>query len=381
MINYKSPWMNEELEIFRDAVHKFVESEMAPNEEKWREQQHVDPEFWLKCGEMGILCTDIPDEYGGIGADFRYEAVIYEETYGKGYTSWGQGVHSILANYILRHGTEEQKHQYLPRMASGELVGAIAMSEPGAGSDLQSIRTRAKLDGGEYIINGSKMFITNGYVANLIGVVCKTDPNERAKGTSIILVETNNLDGFKVGRILDKIGMKGQDTSELFFDDVRVPVSNLLGGEEGRGFYQLMNDLPYERTLLALSGVAAMETALALTIDYTRERKAFGEPLMAKQTVQHKLAELKTITHVARVFIDDCIQRVVDNSLDNETASMAKWWVTDMQCQVMDECLQLHGGYGYMTEYPIARFYTDARVQKIYGGTNEIMKELIARSL
>lgn len=381
MNSYKSPWMNEELEIFRDAVRKFVEAEMAPSEERWRDQQHVDPEFWLKCGEMGILCTDIPGEYGGVGADFRYEAVIYEETVGKGHTSWGQSVHSIMANYLLSHGTEDQKHQFLPRMASGELVGAIAMSEPGAGSDLQNIRTRAVRDGDDYIINGSKMFITNGYLAGIVGVVCKTDPGEKARGTSIILVETKNLEGFKVGRILEKIGQKGQDTCELFFDDVRVPAVNLLGGEEGRGFYQLMNDLPYERTLLALSGVAAMETALALTIDYTKERKAFGEPLMAKQTIKHTLAELKTITHIARVFIDDCVQKVVDGELDNETASMAKWWVTDMQCKVMDECLQLHGGYGYMSEYPISRFYTDARVQKIYGGANEIMKELISRSL
>ncbi len=381
MLEHRSPWMNEELEIFRDAVQKFVAAEMAPNEEKWCEQHHVDLEFWRKCGEMGLLCTDIPEEYGGVGADFRYEAVLYEETAGKGYSSWGQGVHSIMANYLLRHGTEEQKQQFLPRMAAGELVGAIAMSEPGAGSDLQNIRTRATRDGDHYRINGSKMFITNGYVAGIIGVVCKTDPAEGAKGTSIILVETKDLEGFQVGRILEKIGMKGQDTSELFFDDVKVPASNLLGGEEGRGFYQLMNDLPYERTLLALTGVAAMETALDLTIDYTRERKAFNKSLLEMQTIRHKLAELKTITRVARVFIDDCVEKVVDGTLDNETASMAKWWCTDMQCKVMDECLQLFGGYGYMMEYPIARLYTDARVQKIYGGTNEIMKELISRSL
>ena len=381
MNTYKSPWMNEELEMFRDAVRKFVDAEMAPNEERWRKQQHVDPEFWLQAGEMGMLCTDIPDEYGGIGADFRYEAVLYEETWGRGYTSWGQSVHSIMANYLLRHGTEDQKNEFLPRMASGELVGAIAMTEPGAGSDLKGIRTRAVRDADEYIINGSKMFITNGYLGGLIGVVCKTDPDEKSKGTSIILVETKDLSGYKVGRILDKIGQKGQDTCELFFDDVRVPVSNLLGADEGKGFYQLMNDLPYERALLALCGVAAIENALAMTVEYTRGRKAFGKTLLDMQTTQHKLAEIKTIAHIARVFIDDCIQKMLTGELDSITASMAKWWITDMQCKVMDDCLQLHGGYGYMSEYPIAQFYTDARVQKIYGGANEIMKELIARSL
>ncbi|MFT5352062.1 MAG: acyl-CoA dehydrogenase [Planctomycetota bacterium] len=377
----KSPWMTDELQMFRDAVRKFVDAEMAPHDERWRKQQHIDAEFWLKAGEMGFLCTDIPDVYGGVGADFRYEVVLYEETWGRGFTSWGQMVHSIMANYLLRHGNEDQKKHFLPRMASGELVGAIAMTEPGAGSDLQSIRTRADRKGDEYVINGSKTFITNGYLGGLIGVVCKTDPNERAKGISILLVETKDLPGFRVGRILDKIGQKGQDTCELFFDDVHVPAANLLGDDEGRGFFQLMSDLPYERTLIAVCGVAAMENALALTIEYTKERKAFGKTLFDLQTTKHKLAELKTITHIARVFIDDCVQKVLSGELDSTTASMAKWWVTDMQCKVMDECLQLHGGYGYMTEYPISQFYTDARVQKIYAGANEIMKELIARSL
>ncbi len=381
MTTYKSPWMNDELEIFRDAVRKFVDAEIAPHEERWRKQQHVDAAFWLKAGEMGFLCTDIPEEYGGVGVDFRYEIVLYEEIWGKGFNSWGQHVHSIMANYILRHGTEEQKHQFLPRMASGELIGAIAMTEPGAGSDLQGIRTRAVRADDDYLINGSKIFISNGYLGGLIGVVCKTGPGAGAKDTSIILVETKDLPGYKVGRILEKIGQNGQDTCELFFDDVRVPVSNLLGAEEGKGFYQLMHDLPYERTILSVCGVAAMENALAITVDYTRNRKAFGQTLFEMQNTRHRLAEVKTIAHVARVFIDDCIQKVVAGELDASTASMAKWWISDMQCKVMDECLQLHGGYGYMTEYPIARFYADARVQKIYGGANEIMKELIARSL
>jgi len=381
MTIYKSPWMNEELGMFRDTVRKFVDAEMAPHEEQWRKQQHLDADFWLKAGALGFLCTDITEEYGGIGADFRYEVVLYEETWGRGYTSWGQSVHSIMANYIKRHGTEEQKKLFLPRMASGELVGAIAMTEPGAGSDLQAIRTRAIREGDDYVINGSKMFITNGYLGGLIGVVCKTDPDERAKGISILLVETKDLQGFKVGRILDKIGQKGQDTCELFFDDVHVPAVNLLGSEEGKGFYQLMDDLPYERTIIGVMGVAAIENALAMTVEYTKERKAFGQSLFDMQTTRHKLAELKTIAHIARVFVDDCIQKVVLGELDSTTASMAKWWITEMQCKVMDDCLQLHGGYGYMAEYPISQFYTDARVQKIYGGANELMKELIARSL
>lgn len=381
MTAYTSPWMNEELEMFRDAVRKFVEVEIEPNEERWRKQQHVDLEFWLKAGEMGFLCTDIPEEYGGIGADFRYEVVLYEEVWGKGYNAWGQTVHSIMANYILRHGTEEQKHQFLPRMTSGELIGGIAMTEPGAGSDLQGLRTQAVRDGDDYIINGSKIFISNGYLGSLMGVVCKTELNAGAKGTSILLVETKDLEGYKVGRILEKIGQKGQDTCELFFDDMRVPVANLLGGEEGKGFYQLMHDLPYERTILGVCGVAAMENALAMTVEYTKDRKLFGQSLFDMQTTRHKLAEVKTISHIARVFVDDCVQKVVAGELDSSTASMAKWWISEMQCKVMDDCLQLFGGYGYMTEYPIARFYADARVQKIYGGANEVMKELISRSL
>jgi acyl-CoA dehydrogenase len=378
---YASPWMDEDLAIFRDAVTRFVDSEMVPNEEQWRKQQHVGKDIWRKAGQMGLLCTDIPAEYGGAGGDFRHEAVLYEETARRGITGFGQGVHSICAHYLLNHGAEEQKRRFLPRMASGELIGAIGMSEPAAGSDLQGLKTRATRDGDSYLINGSKIFITNGYLAGLIAVVVKTTPGVGAKGTSILMVETENLQGFRVGRILDKMGMKSQDTAELFFEDVRVPAANLLGGSEGQGFYQLMGDLPYERALIAVSGVAAMEGALAETIRYVKDRKAFGKAIAEFQNTKFKLAELATKTHIARVFVDDVIAKIVSGTLDTVTASMAKYWITDTQQEVLDECVQLHGGYGYMNEYLVCRMFADARVQRIYGGTNEIMKELISRAL
>jgi acyl-CoA dehydrogenase len=376
-----SPWMDEDLAIFRDAVTRFVDAEMVPNEEQWRKQQHVGKDIWRKAGEMGLLCTDIPAEYGGAGGDFRHEAVFYEETARRGITGFGQGVHSICAHYLLNHGTVEQKRRFLPRMASGELIGAIGMSEPAAGSDLQGLKTRAIRDGDDYLINGSKIFITNGYLAGLIAVVVKTTPGVGAKGTSIFMVETENLKGFRVGRILDKMGMKSQDTAELFFEDVRVPAANLLGGSEGQGFYQLMGDLPYERALIAVSGVAAMEGALAETIRYVKDRKAFGKAIAEFQNTKFKLAEIATKTHIARVFVDDVIAKIVSGTLDTVTASMAKYWVTDTQQEVLDECVQLHGGYGYMNEYLVCRMFADSRVQRIYGGTNEIMKELISRAL
>jgi acyl-CoA dehydrogenase len=378
---YASPWMDEDLAIFRDAVTRFVDAEMVPNEEQWRKQQHVGKDIWRKAGETGLLCTDIPAEYGGVGGDFRHEAVLYEETARRGITGFGQGVHSICAHYLLNHGTEEQKRRFLPRMASGELIGAIGMSEPAAGSDLQGLKTRAARDGDDYLINGSKIFITNGFLAGLIALVVKTTPGVGAKGTSIFMVETENLQGFRVGRILDKMGMKSQDTAELFFEDVRVPAANLLGGGEGQGFYQLMGDLPYERALIAVSGVAAMEGALAETIRYTKDRKAFGKTIAEFQNTKFKLAEIATKTHIARVFVDDVIAKIVNGTLDTVTASMAKYWVTDTQQEVLDECVQLHGGYGYMNEYLVCRMFADSRVQRIYGGTNEIMKELISRAL
>ncbi len=378
---YVSPWMDEDLAIFRDAASRFVEAEMAPNEDLWRKQQNVGREIWRKAGAMGLLCTDVSSEYGGVGGDFRHEVVLYEELSRRGLSGFGQGVHSICAHYLVNHGTEEQKHRFLPRMASGELIGAIGMTEPSAGSDLQGLKTRAVRDGENYIVNGSKIFITNGYLAELIALVVKTRPGERAKGTSILMVETKDLPGYRVGRILDKMGLKSQDTSELFFEDVRVPAANLLGGEEGQGFYQLMGDLPYERAVIAVAAVAAMEGALAETVKYVKERKAFGKTIAEFQNTKFKLAEAATKTRIARVFIDDCIAKIVNGSLDTVTASMAKYWITDMQQEVLDECVQLHGGYGYMNEYLVCRMFADSRVQRIYGGTNEIMKELISRSL
>ncbi len=381
MTDYRSPWMDDELEMFRDAARRFVENEILPKDAGWREQHLTDREIWNKAGEFGLLCTDIPEKYGGVGGDVRHEAVLVEELGRCGLTSFGHNVHSILAHYVLNYGSEEQKRDWLPRMASGELVGAIAMTEPGAGSDLQGVKTRALRDGDDYVLNGSKTFISNGFHAGLVGVVAKTDPGRGAKGISIIMVETKDLPGYRVGRVLEKIGQHGWDTAEMYFDDCRVPASSLLGPAEGQGFAQLMQDLPYERTFLALGGVAAMEYALELTVDYTRSRKAFGQSLLEMQNTRFKLAEVKTTAHVARVFIDDCIQRLREGKLDTVTASMAKLWITEMQCRVMDECLQLFGGYGYMKEYPISQLYVDSRVQRIYGGANEIMKEIIARSL
>ena len=379
---YVSPWMDSDLELFRDNVSRFVESEVMPHEEHWRKQHHVGHEIWRKMGEQGFLCLDVPAEYGGGGGDFRHESVVYEELLRRGVSGFGQGVHSIAAHYVLNHGTEEQKQKFLPRLAAGQLVGAIAMTEPGAGSDLQGVRTKAERDGDHYVVNGSKIFITNGYLAEFLILVARTNPEiPGGKGLSILLVETKDLPGYRVGRILDKMGMKAQDTAELFFENVRVPVENLLGGTEGRGFIQLMSDLPYERAIVALGGVAFMEGAVAETVKYVKERKAFGKSIAEFQNTKHRLAEAATITRVARVFMDRCIQDVVDGKLDTATASMAKYWITDMQQQVIDECVQLHGGYGYMNEYLVTRMFADSRVQRIYGGTNEIMKELISRSV
>ena len=376
-----SPWMDEDLSILRVAAALFLDTEMVPHEAELREQQHVGRDIWRQAGAMGFLCTDVPAEYGGGGGDFRHEAVLYEELARRGLSGFGQGVHSICAHYLVNHGTEEQKRRFLPRMAAGDLIGAIGMTEPAAGSDLQGLKTRAARDGEDYLVNGSKIFITNGYLSGLIALVVKTQPGAGAKGTSILMVETANLQGFRVGRILDKMGMKSQDTAELFFDNVRVPAANLLGGAEGQGFYQLMSDLPYERALIAVVAVAAMEGALAATVNYVKERKAFGKTIAEFQNTKFKLAEIATKTRIARVFVDDCIAKVAAGSLDTVTASMAKYWTTDTQQEVLDECVQLHGGYGYMNEYLVCRMFADSRVQRIYGGTNEIMKELISRAL
>lgn len=379
--NYRSPWMDEELDMFRDAARRFMEREIVPNEERWRKQGYTDKEFWRKAGEAGLLCADISAEYGGVGADFRYEVVLFEEMARVNCTSWGRSVQGIMANYIQSHGTEEQKHKYLPRMASGELIGAIAMTEPGAGSDLQAIKTRAIVDGDDYVINGSKTFITNGYNANLIGLVCKTDPSQRARGMSIILIETENLEGFQVGKLLNKMGRKGQDTAELFFEDVRVPRTQLLGEEEGKGFYQLMSDLPYERLMITVRALSAIETVLEMTVNHCAEREVFGKKLLEMQNTRFKLAEVKSIAVIGRVFLDYCIEQMRKGELDEVVAAVAKFWMANMENEVVDECLQLFGGYGYIMEYPIAHAYVDARIQTIYGGTNEIMKEIIARSL
>lgn len=377
-----SPWIRDDLVIFQDSIRRFIASELVPHEERWAKQHHVDRETWLKAGEFGMLLPSIPEQYGGGGGTFAHDAIITQEQARAISTSLGTNVHSgIVAHYLLRYASEAQKQHWLPKMARGEMVGAIAMSEPGAGSDLKSIKCRAVREGDSYVINGSKTFISNGYHADLVLLVTKTDPDKGARGVSIIVVETKDLEGFRRGRFLEKIGQKGQDTTELFFDDVRVPCANLLGPMEGEGFVQLMQQLPQERMIIALGAVASMERAVAETIEYVGQRKVFGQSLLELQNTRFKLAECKTVATVARRFVDDCMDKVLRGELDAETAAMAKWWCTQQNCQVIDECLQLHGGYGYMTEYPIARLYVNARVGKIFGGSNEIMKELIARTL
>jgi acyl-CoA dehydrogenase len=381
MTTTEPSWMDDDLRMLREAVSRFVEAEMLPHEPRWRAQHHVDRATWRAVGEAGFLLMDVPAEYGGGGGDFRHEAVLYEECNRRGISGFGQGVHSIAAHYVLNYGSEAQKRRWLPRMARGELIGAIAMTEPGAGSDLKGIRTRAVREGDDYVVNGSKIFITNGSIATVLMLVVRTDPGDRSRGLSILMVETEGLAGYRVGRVLDKMGLTAQDTAELFFEDVRVPADCLLGGAEGKGMHQLMGDLPYERITIALGGVAAMEGAVAETARYVRERKAFGQAIGDFQNTRFKLAEALTLTRVARTFVDRCIEQLVAGTLDAETAAMAKWWITDVQQQVIDECVQLHGGYGYMNEYLVCRMFADSRVQRIYGGTNEIMKELISRSL
>jgi acyl-CoA dehydrogenase len=378
----KPAWAADEVGMLYDLAHRFMSEEIAPRYDQFEKNEMVDRDAWTKAGAAGLLCASMPEEYGGSGGSFAHESAIIEAMSHVGVDGFGIGLHNaIVAPYILHYGSEEQKKKWLPRMASGELIGAIAMTEPGAGSDLQGVKTRAEKDGNHYRINGSKTFITNGQLANLIILVTKTDPAKGAKGTSLIIVETEEVEGFERGRNLDKIGLKANDTSELFFNDVRVPTANLLGHEEGQGFVQLMQQLPQERLQIGTGAIGMIERALAVTIDYVKDRKAFGKAIIDFQNTQFKLAELKTEATIGRVFYNDCVARHIDGGLDPVTASMAKYWLTDLQGKVVDECLQLHGGYGYMNEYPIARMYRDARVQRIYGGTNEIMKLLIARSL
>ncbi|MES2360357.1 MAG: acyl-CoA dehydrogenase family protein [Pseudomonadota bacterium] len=380
-INLQRSWSDPDLEQYRDTVVRFIEAELAPGDAQARREGNVGHAVWRKAGALGLLCTDIPEEWGGGGGDFRHEAVMYEELARRALSGMNVSVHSIVAHYLLNHGTDDQKRHYLPRMARGELVGAIAMTEPGAGSDLQGIRTRAARTATGWRIDGSKTFISNGLLAGLVLVVCKTDPTQRASGMSILIVETEGAAGYRVGRVLHKMGMHAQDTSELFFDGVEVPENKLLGGTEGRGFHQLMSDLPYERLVIGVIALAAMEGAYQATLGHVRGRQAFGKPIAEQQNTRFKLAEIATRIMVGRAFIDQCIHRLLDGRLDTATASMAKLWASEAQGQVADECVQLFGGYGYMDEYLVSRLYTDARVQRIYGGTSEIMKEVIARSL
>ncbi len=380
-IEFKCSWTDPDLERWRDTCVRFIETEMAPDDAAARRRGNVGHALWRKAGALGLLCTDVAEDYGGAGGDFRHEAVFYEECARRALTGMATSVHSIVAHYVLNHGTEVQKRRILPRLARGEWVGAIAMTEPGAGSDLQGIRTRAVRRGDSYLINGAKTFITNGLLAGVVLVVCKTDPALGARGTSILIVETEGCAGFRVGRVLDKIGMRAQDTSELFFDDVEVPAGNLLGGVEGQGFFQLMSDLPYERLIIGVSALAAMEGAYRATLAYVRERQVFGRPLAEFQNTRFKLAEVATQIALGRAFIDRCVADLVAGTLDTATASMAKLWASEAQGRVIDECLQLFGGSGYMDESLVARLYADARVQRIYGGTSEIMKEVIARAL
>jgi len=379
---YVSAWKDDEVLALGEVADKFVAAELTGKRDRWEAQRYVDRDVWRRAGEIGLLCCSIPEEYGGGGGTFAHDLIVFESQARAGDTAWGNGVHSgIVAHYILAYGTEEQRRRWLPRLASGELIAAVAMTEPGAGSDLKNIRTRAARDGSDYVIDGVKTFISNGHTADLIVVVAKTDAEAGAKGISLLVVEAEDCPGFVRGRILDKVGQHGADTSELFFEGVRVPAGNLLGGAEGQGFAQLMTQLAQERLVIAASAVAGLEAAVAVTLDYVKQRQAFGQSLFDFQNTKFTLAECATTAHVGRVFLDSCIQRHLDGGLDATTAAMAKWWLTEQQVTVVDRCLQLHGGYGYMREFLIARMYEDARVQKIYGGSNEIMKDLVARSL
>ena len=369
-----------EHEQFRESVRKFLETHAVPFHAQWEKDGQIDRKFWYKAGEMGFLAPSVPEEYGGMGLDFRYNTVLDEELIKLGLTGPGFGLHNnITVPYLINFGSEAQKQKYLPKCLSGETIVSIAMTEPGTGSDLQGVKTTAVLDGDEYVINGSKTFITNGQLADLVIVVCKTDPNAGAKGISLLLVETGTP-GFEKGTNLEKIGLKAQDTSELFFQDVRVPKENLLG-EEGMGFVYLMQELPQERLYIATAGTADMESILQQTVDYVKERKAFGQPIANFQNTQFKLAQLDAEISAMRVFVDRCVELLVQGKLDAVTASKAKMLASDLQCKVIDECLQLHGGYGYMWEYPVARAYADARINRILGGTNEVMKIIISREL
>jgi alkylation response protein AidB-like acyl-CoA dehydrogenase len=378
---YRSAWADDDVVALKDMATKFFETEALPHRERWAAQKCVDRDFWYKAGKLGLLCTSMPEEYGGGGGTVAHDFAVMEAQAACGESGFGNQVHSgLVAHYILTYGTEEQKKRWLPGMASGALVGAIAMTEPGGGSDLKALRTSAIRDGDHYRLNGAKTFTSNGSSADVIVLVVKTDPAAGTKGVSLIVLETADAPGFRVGRVLEKVGMKAQDTAELFFDDVRVPAGNLLG-EEGAGYGYAMRQLAHERLVVAVWGVAVLERAVEETVRYTKDRTAFGSALFDMQNTRFELAECATIARIARVFVDDCVERHLRGELDATTASMAKAWVSDMQVSVIDRCVQLFGGYGYMLEYPIARMFVDSRAQKIYAGANEVMKELIARSL
>jgi acyl-CoA dehydrogenase len=372
-------WMDEDIDAFREQARRFITAELSPHLDGWRRQGFIPREVWRPFGEMGFLLPELPETYGGAGASLAYQLVVQDEL-AKAEFPANTGVHNLAAHYILDYGTEAQKQRWLPKMASGELLAGIALTEPGCGSDLKALRTRARREGKHYAVDGAKTFITNGATANLLMVAVRTG-EAGSRGVSLIVLETADLSGFRVGRRLEKLGQHASDTAELFFDGVRVPADQLLGEKEGDGFRQLMSQLSYERLFLCVPAAAAVERAVELTVEYTRQRKAFGHAVFDFQNTRFKLAECATIAHVMRSFVNDCIQRLVDGTLDQEAAYMAKLWCTEQQGKVTDECLQLFGGYGYMTEYPIARMYADARVQRIYGGTSEIMKDLIARKL
>ena len=376
---YRHKWMDEDIEAFRDQVRRYVVGEMAPALDGWRRQGFIPREVWRPFGQLGFMLPEIDEAYGGAGASLAYQLVVQDEL-ARAEVPANIAVHSIAAHYILDYGTEAQKQRWLPRLSRGDMLAAIALTEPGCGSDLKALATRARRDGDDYLIDGAKTFITNGYTANLIVAAVRTgEPGSR--GVSLVVLETQDLPGFRVGRRLEKLGQHASDTAELFFDGLRVPTSHLLGDKEGHGFAQLMSQLPYERLLLCMPAAAVIERAVELTVEYTQQRKAFGQTVFDFQNTRFKLAECATLAHVVRTFVNDCIQRLLDGTLDEEAAYMAKWWCTEQQGKVTDECLQLFGGYGYMAEYPIARLYADARIQRIYGGTTEIMKDLIARKL
>ncbi|WP_240372363.1 acyl-CoA dehydrogenase family protein [Brevibacterium zhoupengii] len=379
---YRGTWETQETDDLRELVRNFMNKEIVPHQDTFIDNHQVDRELWNRAGDAGLLCISIPEEYGGGGGTFAHEAIIMQEQGFAGDAAWGNSVHStIIAHYINTFGTEEQKKRWLPGMATGELVAAIAMTEPGTGSDLQSVKTKAVRDGDEYVINGSKTFISNGTHCDILVIVARTSEEPGAKGVSLIVAEVADLPGFSRGRVLDKVGQRGQDTRELFFEDMRVPVDNVLGGVEGRGFIQLMQQLPQERMAIAVAGATTAEAAVREAVAYAKEREAFGQPIMKFQNTKFVLAECATEVFSTRTFVDHLTQLHIDGKLTTEQASACKYWATDAQTNVIDRCLQIFGGYGYMMEYPIARMYADARVQKIYGGTNEIMKELISRGL